>query len=472
MKIKNNIYGVILAGGVGSRFWPMSREAAPKQLLRFIGSESLLESTIKRIRPIIKSKDISIVTNTVQAELMETHLKAKLYSQIDYIKEPFGRNTTAAIGLAAVQLLEKDADAIMAVLPADHLIEDNILFNKCLKAAASACQDGSLVTFGIKPKTPETGYGYIKSKKIVIKKSGGKSFYKVDKFVEKPDLRKAKSYLKSGDYLWNSGIFVWRADAILKEIRNMEPSIYKSLVQITKGSSLERVYKKIKSISIDNGILEKSKKVIVLKATFDWSDVGSWSALPEVLKSDNNGNIVKGDVIEMGNENSLIIGSQSRLTAVIGVKDLIIVDTPDATLVCPKDKAQDVKLIVDELKKSKRTEHVTHVTVERPWGSYTVIEEGKYYKVKRITVKPGKRLSLQSHKKRSEHWVVISGVATVTCDSDILTIKKHESSFIAIGAKHRLENKGKKPLEIIEVQNGTYLGEDDIKRYDDDYNRV
>lgn len=472
MTNKNKIYGVILAGGVGSRFWPMSREAAPKQLLRFIGSESLLESTIKRIKPIIKAKDISIVTNTVQAELMTTHLKAKSYDAIHYIKEPFGRNTTAAIGLAAVELLVKDADAVMAVLPADHLIEDNTSFNKCLEAAATVARDGSLVTFGIKPKTPETGYGYIKSKKTVLKKAGGKSFYKVDKFVEKPDLKKAKSYLKSGNYLWNSGIFVWRADAILKEIRKLEPSIYKSLVQISKGGSLERAYKNIKSISIDNGILERSKKVVVLKAPFDWSDVGSWSALPDVLKSDKKGNIVKGDVIEMGNENSLIIGSDSRLTAVTGVKDLIVVDTQDATLVCHKDSAQDVKKIVDELKKSKRTEHITHVTVERPWGSYTVIEEGKYYKVKRIMVRPGKRLSLQSHKKRSEHWVVISGVATVTCDKKTSTIKKHESTFIPVGAKHRLANTGTKPLEIIEVQNGTYLGEDDIIRYDDDFNRA
>ncbi len=489
---KGKLYGVILAGGVGSRFWPMSRASAPKQLLEVAGTESLLKGTIKRLSPLIPTDRISIVTSQAQAEITRTHLdfgnahnrhepsskkknqrtgKAPA-KQPELIIEPSGRNTAPAIGLAALELIKRDPDAIMAVLPADHLIKSGPIFRKTLKAAAIAAKDNSLITFGIVPTTPETGYGYIKVKTPVNRKKTEEiKIRKVDRFIEKPDIKRAKKYLKDGGYYWNSGIFVWRASAILAQFKEHLPKVYKTLVAIDNGSISATAYDKIESVSIDYGIMERSKNVMVIEATFPWSDMGSWSSLEDIYKTDKNGNIIQGRVVDIGSTGSYIIGSD-RVVATIGLKDLIIVDTPDATLVCPKDKAQQVRDLVKILKKENYSEYEVHVTVKRPWGSYTVLEGGDNYKLKKIYVAPLSRLSLQMHRRRSEHWVVTSGRALVQRGEETVELTENQSTYIPKGVKHRLENPSPDtPLEIIEVQNGDYLEEDDIVRFEDDYAR-
>jgi mannose-1-phosphate guanylyltransferase/mannose-6-phosphate isomerase len=471
----DNIYAAILAGGIGSRFWPLSRETSPKQLLRVVDGESLLESTIKRLAPLIPSERVSIVTSEKQADIIRCHLDAGSVKADGphFIVEPEGRNTAPAIGLAALRIFEEDPDAIMAVLPADHMIIDSKPFRASLEAAIEAAADGSLVTFGIVPRSPETGYGYIKS---AVGQGGqgrkvrGFTVSRVERFVEKPDLERAKKYIAEGDYYWNSGIFVWKASRILEELGLHLPATYRALMRVKDGANLRDAYKEMDAISIDHAVLEKASAVVVIEANFPWSDMGSWTSLADVLPSDKDGNVIKGRVVDIGSANSIIMGSE-RVLATIGLTDMVIVDTPDATLVCPKGRAQDVKDIVAALKKNDWVEHELHLTVERPWGSYTVLEEGAGYKVKRIKVLAGKRLSLQSHEKRSEHWVVIAGTARVRRGDETLAVSKNESTFIPMGVKHRLENPGKEPLEIIEVQNGSYLGEDDITRYDDDYKR-
>jgi mannose-1-phosphate guanylyltransferase/mannose-6-phosphate isomerase len=468
------LYGVILAGGVGSRFWPLSRESAPKQLLKIAGEESMLKATIGRLAPLIASNDIFIVTNTKQAELIRTHMgygEKGGAKELNFILEPYGRNTAPAIGLAALELLSKDPEAVMAVLPADHIVGDEKIFRKALKAASEFATEGRIVTFGIKPSSPETGYGYIKSKKGKAGRRVGYSAREVTRFVEKPNLSRAKRYLKEGGYYWNSGIFVWRADKILEEMRLHLPLLYKRLLEIKGGAALDKVYKRIKPISIDHGILEKIGGALVIDGGFKWSDVGSWSSLKELMRPDKSGNAIKGRVVDIGSKNSLIVSS-GRLVATIGLNDMVVIDTPDATLVCPESKVQEVREVVDELKKKGYGEHETHITVERPWGSYTVMETGEGYKIKKIRVLPGRRLSLQKHRFRSERWVVIKGAAKVRRGEEIIKIKTNESTYIPRGVKHRLENTSRsKVLEIIEVQNGSYVGEDDIIRFDDDYER-
>lgn len=473
--MKNKLYGVILAGGIGSRFWPLSRETTPKQLLRVVGEESLLKTTIARLSPLVPPGRTCIVTNPKQAEIIRLHLGyAPKAPSPGYVIEPMGRNTAPAIGLAAIELMKKDPGAVMAVLPADHLIGDAGVFRRTLKAACKVAREGHLVTFGIVPAGPETGYGYIKAGPAVpgsIKKYDGFRVKSVKRFVEKPDIKRAKRYLKEGGYYWNSGIFVWKAERILEEFKRHLPRVYKKLMAIRDGLDVEKAYGAMDAISIDHGVLEKAKGVRVIEAGFSWSDMGSWSSLKDVFKADGAGNIMKGRVIDVGSTDSVLLAA-GRLVATIGLKDIILVDTPDATLVCPIDRAQEVKDIVGILKKKGYPEHEEHLTVDRPWGSYTVLETGDGYKTKRIKVEPGRRLSLQMHKRRSEHWVVIKGTARVQRGEDVLTVRTNESTYIPRGVKHRLENpSGKKPLEIIEVQSGGYVEEDDIVRFDDDYER-
>ena len=469
---KNTLHAVILAGGIGSRFWPLSRVTSPKQLLRIAGDESLLKETIKRLSPLVPRSHVSIVTNSSQAEIIRLHLsQGKKVSATKIIAEPAGKNTAPAIALAAVKLFRKDPDAMMVVLPSDHIIGDGAAFRKTLKAAVELAESGALVTFGVKPKSPHTGYGYIKAKRGVYKKAGAFKARLVERFVEKPKLEKAKKFLKEGGYFWNSGIFVWKARTILEEMKTHLPSLYKNIMAIKGDGDVISAYSKIEAISIDNGVLEKSKNVVVIEADFSWSDMGSWSSMSEVFKPDAKGNITKGRVVDIGSVDSLIIGSD-RLVATIGLKDMIIVDTPDATLVCPKTRAQEVKDIVGILRKKGYVEHETHVTVERPWGAYTVLETGDCYKIKKIRVFPGRRLSLQLHNKRSEHWVVIAGEAKVQRGEESVAVRMNESTYIPRGVKHRLENTSPDTaLEIIEVSNGDYIGEDDIVRFDDDYER-
>lgn len=464
-------YAAILAGGIGSRFWPLSRETAPKQVLKVAGDESLLRATIRRLEPLMPHECVNIVTSAAQAEIIRTHLAYDGIAALPgYIIEPFGRNTAPAIALAAFRIQEKDPDAIMAVLPADHIIGDGKSFVKTLKAAVSVAQDDRLVTLGIAPTSPETGYGYIKAHGKPLNKVNGFEVMRVDSFVEKPDMRRAKQYLKDGGYYWNSGIFAWKASVILAEIEKHLPGIRAGLDALRRGAPIEDAYKGMEAISIDHGVLEKAKDMVVIPTAFDWSDVGSWRSMSDVLPSDERGNVIRGRVVEIGSRNSIIFGCE-RLVAAIGLEDFIIVDTPDATLVCPKDRAQEVKDIVGLVKKKGYSEYEHHRTINRPWGSYTLLEQGQGYKIKKICVLPGRRLSLQMHAHRSEHWVVISGTARVQRGEETVEIGVNQSTYIPRGVKHRLENPVDKPLEIIEVQNGAIVEEDDIVRFDDDFAR-
>ena len=494
------LYAVILAGGIGSRFWPLSRETTPKQLLKVVGDESLLNATIRRLSPLIPPERVFVVTGALQAELIRLHLcygsasgrgAAPLKPDYGtepltalkpgYIIEPMGRDTAPAIGLAAMELYEKDPEAVMAILPADHVIGDAKPFRAALCAAAKAAKQGRLVTFGIVPTRPETGYGYIKAaKKKGASPAPGKidgfSIFGVERFKEKPDVKTARRYIRQGcnpaggGYYWNSGIFLWKAGRILEEIKRHLPALHKALCRIRDGADIREVYEKISAVSIDRGILEKAEDVVVIPANFRWSDMGSWSSFEEVIPADGQGNIKKGRVVDIGSSNSLIFGCD-RVVATIGLKDMILVDTPDATLVCPKDRAQEVKDLVAILKKSGAAEHRLHRTVDRPWGSYTLLETGRGYKIKKICVLPRRRLSLQMHRHRSEHWVVIAGKARVQKHGKAVDVAVNESTYIPRGVKHRLENTGSAMLEIIEVQSGEYVEEDDIIRFKDDFER-
>lgn len=468
---KGKLHAAILAGGVGSRFWPLSRETTPKQLLKVVGDESLLELTIKRLRPLVPPERVSIVTGESQAELVRLHLaygKSRLAP--GFVVEPAGRNTAPAIGLAALRLCEEDPEAVMAVLPADHLIGDVKTFRRALSAAAEAAREGRLVTFGIVPTRPETGYGYIKARPRATRRIDGFRVLGVDRFVEKPGLGRARRYLAEGGYFWNSGIFVWKAARILEEFEKHLPGVARGLAAIADGADLAEAYAMMEAISIDHGVLEKADDVVVIQASFSWSDIGTWNSFAEILDKDGSGNVVRGRVVDIGSTGSIIFGCD-RVVATVGLRDMILVDTPDATLVCPRDRAQDVRDLVAEIKKKGYAEHELHRTVERPWGSYTVLEQGDRYKIKKITVLPGRRLSLQRHHRRSEHWVVISGAARVQRGEEVIEIASNHSTYIPRGVKHRLENAGTEVLEIIEVQSGDYVEEDDIERFADDFKR-
>lgn len=475
-----HLYAVILAGGSGTRFWPMSRERFPKQLLQIIGEETLIQQTVRRVMKSVPVNHICVVTNHFQAESIKLQLcEWKDELSDNFVLEPEGRNTAPAIGLAALRLLRRDPDATMLVLPADHVIHGDAKFNNAISLGYQLAQQGSLVTFGIQPTKPETGYGYIQpNRRSCVGTRGGLSGYKVARFVEKPDLKKAQQYVRSGNYYWNSGIFLWRASTVLEEFAQHQPALLRGLKAIDKmmengplGNQFAARYKKLPSVSIDYGIMEQSSHSTVVPVNFSWSDVGSWGSLEEVAPRDARGNVKTGNVVDIDSENTVFF-TDKRLVGAIGLKDMVVVDTPDATLVCPKSRSQDVKKLVEELKRRGAPEHLEHLTIHRPWGSYTILEEGPGYKVKRISVLPGGRLSLQMHHKRSEHWVVIAGTARVTCGEKVSDLGPGKSTAIPVETKHRLENPGKVPLEIIEVQNGPYLGEDDIVRYQDDYGRT
>ena len=472
------MYAVIMAGGPGTRFWPLSREKMPKQLLRIGGEDTLIQQTVGRVLPLIPKQNIYIVTNHALADDIGLQLASKFAGTWDgnFILEPAARNTAPALGLSALHLNRIDPDGIMIVLSADHVIKKTDLLLDLLRTAAEAAEQDYLVTLGITPDRPETGYGYIKAG---VPCSGSRSggVCKVEAFVEKPDLEKARGYLKSGGYYWNSGIFVWKTGTFLREMEKHAPALYAGLMEIQKSINTDRetdviaeVFGKLQPISIDYAVMEKTDRAAVIPADIGWSDVGSWSALDEVSDRDESGNIISGNVIDINSHDSIIY-AEKRLVATIGLRDAIVVDTPDATLVCSKDRAQDVKKVVDELKKRKSEEHLIHRTTHRPWGSYTILEESANYKIKRLVINPGTKLSLQLHHHRSEHWVVVAGTARVTNNDREYDVHPNESTYIPISTKHRLENRGRIPLQIIEVQNGEYLGEDDIVRFDDDYNR-
>lgn len=364
----------------------------------------------------------------------------------------------------------------MIVMPSDHIILNNDAFIKVLKTAEKVALKGYLTTIGIISDRPETGYGYIK-KGAALSKISGSQCFKVEGFVEKPDLARAKEYLKSGNYFWNSGIFVWRTSDILTEIKRQMPDLYAGLAEIEKAIGkkneqdvLRGVFRTLRPVSIDYGVMEKASKVAVVPADIGWSDVGSWRALEDIAEKDRSGNIISGNVVDIGSRNSIVYAGK-RVVATVGLENLIVVDTPDATLICNKNNAQDVRKVVDLLKQKGAQELVEHVTVKRPWGSYTVLEVGSRYKIKRIVVKPGAKLSHQLHHHRSEHWVVVAGTARVMVGEQTYNVHPNESTYVPISAKHRLENPGKVPLHLIEVQNGDYIEEDDIVRFDDEYGR-
>ncbi len=472
------MYAIIMAGGSGTRFWPLSRETMPKQLLRIGGEDTLIRQTVSRMLPLVRMEDMFIVTHGGLAESIGRQLSSRFNRSWDgnFILEPQARNTAPALGLAALHLERIDPESIMVVLAADHFIRKADGFLDLVKKAGAAAEQGYLVTLGITPDRPETGYGYIRSGER-CPEAGLDGICRVQAFVEKPDLGTAREYVRKGGYYWNSGIFVWKTKIFLSEMERHAPTLHKGLSEIRKHIGTDReaevikdVFASFDAISIDYAVMEKTDRAAVIPADIGWSDVGSWTALDDVSERNGSGNVVNGNVIDVDSHDSIIY-AEKRLVATIGLNNMVVVDTPDATLICSKDRAQDVKKVVDELKRRKAEEHLIHRTVYRPWGAYTVLEEGDRYKIKRIEVNPGAKLSQQMHHHRSEHWVVVSGTARVTNGDREYDVHPNESTYIPISTKHRLENRGKIPLQIIEVQNGEYLGEDDIVRFDDDYRR-
>ena len=445
-----------------------------------MGGETLIQQTMRRVVGCVSADQVLISTNSLQAESIRFQLAEwKDALQNSFLLEPEGRNTAPAIALAACRVMESDPDGIMLVLPADHVIKEDSRFQASVSLATQLADDGHLVTFGVKPIRPETGYGYIQpNRRIRLGSRRSLIGHPVARFVEKPDAPTAQRYLRSGNYYWNSGMFVWRASVILDELARHQPALMRSVKALASKATpnsvseeFARAYKQLPSISIDHGVMERSSRAAVIPVAFTWSDVGNWSSLEEVAPLDRAGNVVSGKVVDFDSRNSVLYADQ-RVVATIGLSDMIVVDTADATLVCPKSRAQDVKQVVELLKKQGAPEHLEHRTVIRPWGSYTVLEEGQGYKVKRVNVNPGGRLSLQLHHQRSEHWVVTAGVARVTCGKKVYDLGVGESTAIPKETPHRLENPGHTPLHIIEVQNGPYLGEDDIVRLHDDYGRT
>ncbi len=473
-ELSHGVYTVIIAGGSGTRFWPLSRLETPKQLLSIGSKKTLIQATVSRISSTIPFERTYIVTNPSQVESINLQLLAMTGVSWDanFIVEPEAKNTAPAIGLAAIHLRHLDPEAIMVVFPSDHIIKDNKKFCNSVLLGTAASAEGYLVTIGIKPDKPETGYGYIKCGKKI--KEG---IYNVEEFKEKPGKNKAIEYLKDGNYYWNSGIFIWRADVILRAIKKHMPELYEGLAKIEGAIGTEEneevtkaVFSKFKSESIDYSILERADNVAIVPTEMEWSDVGSWHALDYILPVDGDNNVKRGNLISIDNKNSILYCGR-RLVAAVGLEDMIVVDTPDATLICSRNKAQEVRKIVDVLKERGAKEYITHMTVFRPWGAYTVLETGDRFKIKRIEVKPGAKLSHQMHHHRSEHWIVVAGTARVTNGGRVYDVHPNESTYIPMSTKHRLENVGKIPLQIIEVQNGDYLEEDDIIRFDDDYKR-
>jgi len=467
---KNHLYALVLAGGTGTRFWPLSRQLEPKQFLRVTGKRSLIQETIWRIKDKIRPANIFLITNSAYFFDIRKQTAGFNIPQENILLEPEGKNTAPAITWAAKHIYALDPEAVMVVLSSDHLILRPKKFLQILSSAANVAQQDYLVTLGIKPIRPDTGYGYLKiNSKFKIKNSKLR-YFPVEKFLEKPNGSKAKKYFKDRDYFWNSGIFIWKAAVILKETKRYLPAIYNKINQLNK-KNFERIWKALPSVSIDYGVMEKSRKVVTIPADIQWTDLGSWQALSEVVKKDANCNIIKADCIDLGSKNILVMG-QDRLITTVGLRDLILVDTADALLVCRKDLSQKVKDIVELLKKSKRQEHILHKTVKRPWGSYTVLRLGSGFKIKVVEIDPHHRLSLQLHHKRAEHWVVVEGTAKVQKGSRISLVKANESIYIPAKKSHRLENPTNKPLKIVEVQTGNYLEEDDIVRLSDDYERI
>jgi mannose-1-phosphate guanylyltransferase/mannose-6-phosphate isomerase len=468
---------VILSGGSGTRLWPLSRELYPKQLLPLVGKGTMLQETLARVAGVEGVGAPVVVCNESHRFLVaEQILEAGIKPQA-IVLEPVGRNTAPAVAVAAMAAVAdlpkgNDNDPLLLILPADHVIRDVKAFRSALEVGRKAAAEGKLVTFGVVPNKPETGYGYIK------RVNGAGPAYAIDRFVEKPDLATAKSYVESKEYFWNSGMFLFRASAVLNELRELAPKIYEACAQAVTAAKRDLDFTRLPtkefsacpSDSFDYAVMEKTKLGVVVPLDAGWSDVGSWSALHEAIPADGDGNVVLGDVLTADSRGNYL-HSTSRLVAAVGLTDHVVVETKDAVLVAPKNRVQDVKELVNQLKKQGRYETSLHREVFRPWGSYDSIDNGQRFQVKRLSVKPGASMSLQLHHHRAEHWIVVSGTARITRGDEVFLLEENQSTYIPLGTKHRIENPGKIPLHIIEVQSGGYLGEDDIVRFEDRYGR-
>ena len=470
---------VILSGGSGTRLWPLSRQLYPKQLLPLVGDQTLLQDTITRLENFPNVSDtVTVICNDAHRFLVAEQLREINVKADALLLEPVGRNTAPALTLAALANNDAGHDDVLLVMPADHVIQDTETFQRILTEGSKLASQNMLVTFGIVPTKPETGYGYIKQGKDI----DGKSFA-IDQFVEKPDVDTAQKYLDSGDFLWNSGMFMMKSSVWLEQIGQHAPAILSACGKaFTKGQKEldfyridEEAFTACPSDSIDYAVAEKmvsdsNTKAAVVRLDAGWSDVGAWAELWNIGDKDTDGNVTHGDVITINSEDSMLF-SQQRLIAAVGLKDIVVVETADAILVSHRDQVQDVKQVVEWIKSEGRDEHLSHRCVYRPWGHYDSIDVGKRYQVKRIFVNPGEILSLQMHHHRAEHWIVVSGTAKVTRGDETFLVTENQSTYIPVGTKHRLENTGAIPLEMIEVQSGSYLGEDDIVRFEDIYGR-
>ncbi|MCY1294886.1 Mannose-1-phosphate guanylyltransferase 1 [compost metagenome] len=463
-----------MAGGSGSRLWPLSRQLNPKQFLPLADNElSMLQATLRRLQGLDVAQPC-LICNEQHRFLAAEQLRQLGIEQASILLEPVGRNTAPAIALAALQACENSIDPILLVLAADHLIQDVDSFHSSIRTALPLVAEGKLVTFGIVPSHPETGYGYIEKGESV-----GDGGFRVSRFVEKPNLITAQEYLASGSHYWNSGMFMFRASRYLEELGRFRPDILDACQKALAGGTQDMHFTRVEPTaflacpedSIDYAVMEKTSDAVMVPLNAGWSDIGSWSALWDVSRKNAEGNVFKGDVIDQQSRNTYV-HADSRLVATVGLEDLVIVETKDAVLVAHKNQVQDVKKIVERLKNEARSEHLNHREVYRPWGVYDSIDNGHRYQVKRITVQPGAKLSVQMHHHRAEHWIVVSGTAQVTNGDETYLVTENQSTYIPIGQIHALENPGKIPLELIEVQSGSYLGEDDIVRFDDRYGRA
>ena len=468
----SKVIPVILSGGAGTRLWPLSREMYPKQLLSLTGKQTMLQDTALRLAAIAGAIPPIVVCNEAHRFTVAEQLHALGIQPSAILLEPSGRNTAPAVALAALKALSVDPDATLVVAPADHVIRDAGKFQQAAGVAVALAQHDKLITFGIVAHAPETGYGYIR------RGEGAGPAYPVAQFTEKPPLDVAQQYVATGDYYWNSGMFVFKASRYLAELSSFAPDILAACTSAFQAARTDLDFVRIDKAefikcrieSIDYAVMEKTHDALVLPLDVGWSDVGSWSSLFDVLPADEEGNVLQGDVM-VHDTHDCYVHSTSRLVAAVGMEDHIIVETKDAILVAPKDRVQDVKDLVAKIKKSGRTESALHREVFRPWGSYDSIDSGERFQVKRLSVKPGGVLSLQMHHHRAEHWIVVQGAARITRNDEVFLLAENESTYIPVGATHRIENPGKVPLHIIEVQSGSYLGEDDIVRFEDNYGR-